>query len=236
MEPALSLSTEQSPATHTQIADMRDVPYQQAIGSLMYVATSTQPDIAFTATTLLQFMRSLGRAHWEAAKRALHYLKATDNMELTLRGTNAGLEAFVNADWASQPHRHSMSGYVVMLNGGPIAWSARKQPLITLSTAEAEYIALTSVVRELLFLQLLLTELYEAPALPIPIQCDNQAAIALALTGKCHIPYIHASLPDFGIQIRSGLILRSASDPIYDKLPKFISYSFNVITAYSLIW
>jgi hypothetical protein len=51
----------------------------------------------------------------------------------------------------------------------------------------------------------------------------------------CHIPYIHTSLPDFGIQIRSGPILRSASDPIYDKLPKFISYSFNVITAYSFI-
>jgi hypothetical protein len=51
----------------------------------------------------------------------------------------------------------------------------------------------------------------------------------------CHIPYIHASLPDFGIQIRSGPILRSASDLIYDKLPKFISYSFNVITAYSFI-
>lgn len=52
---------------------------------------------------------------------------------------------------------------------------------------------------------------------------------------SCHIPYIHASLPDFGIQIRSGPILRSASDLIYNKLPKFISYSFNVITAYSFI-
>jgi hypothetical protein len=51
----------------------------------------------------------------------------------------------------------------------------------------------------------------------------------------CHIPYIHASCPDFGIQIQSGPILRSASDPIYDKLPKFISCSFNVITAYSFI-
>jgi hypothetical protein len=58
---------------------------------------------------------------------------------------------------------------------------------------------------------------------------------AMILLLQCHIPYIHASLPDFGIQIQSGPILRSASDPIYDKLPKFISYSFNVITAYSFI-
>jgi hypothetical protein len=52
---------------------------------------------------------------------------------------------------------------------------------------------------------------------------------------ECHIPYIHASRPDFGIQIWSGPTLRSASDPIYDKLPKFISCSFNIIAAYSFI-
>lgn len=129
-------------------------------------------------------MRSPGRAHWEGAKRALRYLKATDGLELTLGSTDGGLEAFVDADWASQPHRHSMSGYIVMLNGGPVAWSSRKQPLIALSTAEAEYIALTSVVRELLYLKLLLSELYQSPPLPIPIFCDNQAAIALASNAK----------------------------------------------------
>lgn len=94
------------------------------------------------------------------------------------------MEAFVDADLVSQPHRHSMSGYVVFLNRGPVVWTARKQPLIALSTAEAEYIALTSVARELLYLQLLIGELYEAPSLPTPIFCDNQAAIALASTGK----------------------------------------------------
>jgi hypothetical protein len=51
----------------------------------------------------------------------------------------------------------------------------------------------------------------------------------------CHISYIHASHPDFGIQIQSGPILRSTSDPIYNKLPKFISCSFDIITAYSFI-
>jgi hypothetical protein len=77
-----------------------------------------------------------------------------------------------------------MLGYIVLLNGGPIVWSAHKQPLIALSTAEAEYIALTSVIRELLYLRLLIAELYEPLPLPIPILCDNQAAIALASNGK----------------------------------------------------
>jgi hypothetical protein len=77
-----------------------------------------------------------------------------------------------------------MSGYIVLLNGGPVTWSTRKQPLITLSTAEAEYIALTTVAHEVLYLQLLLDELYTISNLPTPIYCDNQAAIALTSNGK----------------------------------------------------
>lgn len=98
--------------------------------------------------------------------------------------TDSGLEAFVDADWVSQLHRHSMSGYIISLNGGPIAWSAQKQPLIALSTTEAEYIALKSVAHEVLYLQYLTEELYEAPLRPTSIFCNNQAAIALAANGK----------------------------------------------------
>jgi len=184
MEPSLTLSVDQGPVTITEIHDMRDVPYQRAIGSLMYAATSTHPDIAFPVMTLSQFMRNPGRPHWEATKRALCYLKGTGDFELTLGSTDGGLEAFVDADWASQPHRYSMSGYVVLLNGGLVACSAWKQPLILLSTAEVEYIALTSVIRELLYLQLLIGELYEPVPHPIPVFCDNQAAIVLASNGK----------------------------------------------------
>jgi hypothetical protein len=184
MEPTLTLSVDQGPATVQEIQAMRDVPYQRAIGSLMYTATSTRPDIAFPVATLSQFMRNPGRPHWEATKRALRYLKGTGDFKLTLGSTDGDLEAFVDADWASQPHRHSMSGYIVLLNGGPVAWSARKQPLIALSMAEAEYIALTSVIRELLYLRLLLRELYDPIPNPIPVFCDNQAAIALASNGK----------------------------------------------------
>jgi hypothetical protein len=65
--------------------------------------------------------------------------------------------------------------------------------------------------------------------------CNGTDSLPISHAGGCHIPYIHASRPDFGIQIWSGPTLRSASDPIYDKLPKFISCSFNIIAAYSFI-
>jgi hypothetical protein len=87
-----------------------------------------------------------------------------------------------------------MSGYVIMLNGGPVAWSSWKQPIIALSTAEAEYIALTAAAREVLYLQLLIEELYEIPSTSTPVYCDNQAAIALASNSKFHARTKHIDI------------------------------------------
>jgi len=203
------LSSEQSPSTHEETADMQDVPYQRGIGSLMYAATSTRPDIAFAVSILSQFMRNPARTHWEAAKDVIRYLKGTATVRLTLGAEAQGLEAYVDSDWASQPHRHSMSGYAVLLHGAPVAWSSRKQSLIALSTAEAEYIALTAVAREVLYLRSLLTELYEPVKLPIPIYCDNQGAIALASNHKFHARTKH-------VDLRYHFIRAQVSDGIFD--------------------
>jgi hypothetical protein len=124
----------------------------------------------------------------------MHYLKGTKELKLTLRIQDTGLEAFIDVDWGSQPHRHSISGYVVFLQGLPIAWSTRKQSIIALSMAEAEYIALTSVAREVLYLKSLLDELYEPVEESIPIYCDNQGAIALASNNKFHACTKHIDL------------------------------------------
>lgn len=162
METGAVLSPNQLQASAgTEFEIPENVSYQQAIGSLMYAETSTRPDISFTISILSQFMRNPAKSHWETAKRVIRYLKGTKELKRTLGICDTGLEAFVDADWGSQPHRHSISGYVVLLHGSPIAWSARKQSIIALSTAEAEYIALTSVAREELYLKSLLDELYQ---------------------------------------------------------------------------
>jgi hypothetical protein len=194
MDAGSMLTVEQSPDTHATLADMQDVPYQRGIRSLMYAVTSTRPDIMFTIATLSQFMRNPGWAHWEAAKRTMRYLKGTAEYEIMLGGTDEGLEAYVDADWASQPHRHSMSGYVIMLHGGPVAWSSRKQPIIALSTAKSEYITLTAAAREVLYLQLLLKELYDETHTSTPIHCDNQSAIALVSNNKFHTHTKHIDI------------------------------------------
>ena len=194
MNSEIMLSNDQSPTTPEDLEDMQNVPYQRAIGSLMYAATSTRPDIAFAVAILSQFMRNPGHTHWEAVKDVIRYLKGTADFQLTLGTSDTGLEAYVDADWASQPHRRSISGYTVYLHGSPIAWSARKQSLVALSTTEAEYIALTAVAREVLHLQVLLEEIYGPVSSPIPIYCDNQGAIALASKTKFHARTKHIDI------------------------------------------
>jgi hypothetical protein len=87
-----------------------------------------------------------------------------------------------------------VSGYTILLHGSPVAWSARKQSIIALSTTEVEYIALTAVTREVLYLQALITELYKHIISPIPIYCNSQGAIALASNGKFHAHTKHIDL------------------------------------------
>jgi hypothetical protein len=119
-------------------------------------------------------------------KDVIRYLKGMVDLTLTLGGSDKGLEAYADADWASQPHRHSMSGYTVLLHSSLVAWSVRKQTIIALSTAEAEYIALIAVMHEIQYLQALIAELYKPVIPPIPVYCDNQGAIALATSNKFH--------------------------------------------------
>jgi hypothetical protein len=118
-------------------------------------------------------MRNPGQIHWEVVKDVIRYLKGTLDLTLMLGGSAHGLEAYVDADWALQPHRHSMLGYTVLPHSSPVAWRAWKQTIIALSTAEVEYIALTAVMCEILYLQALIVELYEPVISPIPIYCNN---------------------------------------------------------------
>jgi hypothetical protein len=119
-------------------------------------------------------------------KDVICFLKGTSDLTLMLGGSTNSLEAYVDADWASQPHRHSMLSYTVSLHSSLVAWTAWKQSIIALSTAEVEYIALTTFMHEILYLQALIAELYKPVILPIPIYCDNQGVIALASNNKFH--------------------------------------------------
>ena len=85
MELKAKLTKSQSPQTEAEAAAVRDVPYQSAVGALMYAMLGTRPDIAFAITTLSQFSSNPGPAHWNALKRVMRYLAGTREQCITYR-------------------------------------------------------------------------------------------------------------------------------------------------------
>ena len=166
MDPSAPLSKSQEPSKLEDIARMKNIPYHEAISSLMYAAMGTRPNIVFATSTVAQFSENLGWAHWEAVKRIYKYLLGTKKLELTYGGEQRGLVGYVDADGASQEHRRAITGYIFMVDRGTVSWSSKKQELVTLSTMEAEYVAQTHAAKEAIWFRRLLTELFNSVDTP----------------------------------------------------------------------
>ena len=223
--PGISYSTKDAPADKTEATRMAKVPYREAIGSLMYAAVATRPDISFAVSTLSQFLENPGEVHWEAVKRVFRYLAGTKTHALTYGGERHELTGYTDADGASQDHRRAISGFAYLIDGGAVSWRSRKQELVTLSTAEAEYVAATHAAKEGIWLRRLISELFGPINDPTPLYCDNQAALTLATTDNFHARTKHIDIRYHFIrhEVDSGafkLIYCPTDDMVADILTK----------------
>ena len=98
MDPNTRLTSAQSPSTTEELGAMRNIPYHEAVGSLMYAMLGTRPDICFAIQTVSRFNSKPGLAHWEAVKRIYRYLKGTKELWLGYGGVARELVGFVDAD------------------------------------------------------------------------------------------------------------------------------------------
>jgi len=119
--------------------------YKQIVGSLMYI-TATRPNIMFVVSFISRFMARLTELHLQAAKSVLRYLKGTVDYGIFYKkNENKQLVTFTDSDYARDiEDKKSTSGYVFMLSGGAVSWSSKKQPIVTLSTTEAKFVATTA--------------------------------------------------------------------------------------------
>jgi hypothetical protein len=165
--------------------------YLRAIGSLLFLANRTRPDIEYPVNFLARFSSNPSSEHWNAIKRIFRYLVGTINLgiQYQARPDEPFLFGFSDSDYAGDlDHRKSTSGYLFILGGGPVSWKSRLQRTVTLSSTEAEYAALTEATREANWLQQLLTELgtTSSSIRPILIYEDNMSTISLALNHSNH--------------------------------------------------
>ena len=153
--------------------------YQSMVGGLMYCAIQTRPDIQYAVNIAARFCSKPNKHHMTAVKRIFGYLKGTVDFELKYEHCEEGFCGYSDADFARDiDDRKSTTGYMFKLSGGAISWYSGKQKSVSVSTANAEYIALGEAAREGLFFKQLFAEM--GVEIDIEIFEDNQAAIAIA--------------------------------------------------------
>lgn len=162
--------------------------YRGAIGALMYLATSTRPDIAYSVGYLSRFVANPTQKHCGAVKRILRYLVSTKNLGIVYSLGDTGVDSVVisahsDSDWGNDPDsRKSITGFVMTIAGGAVAWAARRQTIVAQSTAEAEYVAACEAAMEGRGIVNMLDEVLPVinVSTSLELGMDNNTAIALA--------------------------------------------------------
>jgi hypothetical protein len=239
MDPSMHFSTSQSPKTTQEFAEMKDKPYREAVGSLMYASLGTRPDITYAVSVLSKFADNPGLVHWNAAKRVFAYLAGTKDLWLTYGDSSAELEGYTDADGSMHEDRKAISGYAFLLDGGAVSWSSKKQEIIALSTTEAEYVATTHAAKEALWLRSLIGEIFGKFTGPTTLYGDNQGAIALARDHQYHARTNHIDIRFHFIRwiVAEGklkLVYCPTEDMIADTLTKALPSTKVKHFAYSL--
>ncbi|KAG2782752.1 hypothetical protein PC129_g20533 [Phytophthora cactorum] len=167
------------------------MPYRDVIGALVYLATTTRPDLAVPVGYLSRYGQRPNVAHAAALKRVLRYLAATQNQGVFFKNQGHGavnkvvIDGYVDAEPGNCPEtRKSESGYALKMAGGPVAWAARRQSIVALSTAAAQYAAAYEACQEGQSIKNVLMEIIGERDLEFNLGADNQTAISLAPTPR----------------------------------------------------
>jgi hypothetical protein len=152
-----------------------DPTLYRTIGRSLIYLTITRPNIAYVVHVVSQFVASPTTVHWATVLRILQYLRGTVFQSLLLSSTSfLELCAYSDADHDSDPiDRKSVTGFCIFLGDSLISWKSKKQYIVSQSSTEAEYCAMTSTTKEIVWLRWLLADMGVFFSHPTPMCCDN---------------------------------------------------------------
>ena len=183
------------------------------IGALLYISSSTRPDVSYSVNYLSRYQNSYNETHWKYALRILKYLYFTKDLKMNYkRNVNCEtIDCYIDADWAGDnADRKSISGYVIKVFGNVIDWKSRKQRTVTKASTYAEYVALSEVVSEVKFVLELMKNFNVKLGDHVKIFEDNTGAINLANYAnftknskqiEIHYHYVHEGVKEKEIEI-----------------------------------
>ena len=160
--------------------------YRSGVGLLLYLIKYSRPDIANPVRELTKALDGANTAAFKELKRVIKFVLDTRMLGLKLipklnDNGNWSIVAYSDSDYAKDPTtRKSVTGFIIYFCGVPVSWTSKGQKSVSLSSSEAEYIALSETAKEIRFLYQLLTEMGIEVELPIVVRVDNIGAIFMA--------------------------------------------------------
>ena len=169
-------------------APVADPTAYRSLAEVLRYLTFTRLDLTYAVQQICLHMHDPRESHLAALKRLLRYVRGTVDLGLGLhRSSSAELVVYTDADWAGCPDtRRSTSGYAVFLGGNLVSWSSKRQPVVSRSSAEAEYRAVVNGVAEAAWLRQLLGELRSLLTKTTLVYCDNVSAVYLSTNPVQH--------------------------------------------------
>ena len=159
--------------------------YRSGVGTLLYLTKHSRPDICNPLRELSKTMDAPAPVHQKEMYKVIRHVLSTKGYELKFELRKYmikwALKALSDSDFASDKEtRIRVFGYIIYFCGIPIAWRSKGMKSVVLSTTEAEYVALSEVVKELKFIVQLLQTMNIEVKLPITVNVDNVGAIWLS--------------------------------------------------------
>lgn len=210
-----------------------ELPIRQAIGGLMYLMNSTRLDICFAVKTLSQYTNKRNSELWSNLKRILRYVKGTMDLKLiyTRCEDSEPISAYADANFAKseaetvngevRPKLKTSSGFIINLfDKSLIYWNTKRQTATPASTAEAEYVAVNSALREILWLKQLLIAVGISVDKPIVIHEDNQACIKMVNDFMATNRHIQIPCDRIKDRVQSNQIILHTNEQLADMFTK----------------
>ena len=161
--------------------------FRSGVGMLLWLVKHSRPDIANSVRELSKVLDGPTKAAQKEMLRGIKYVLDTKDRGLKLLPKKVNrkepweLVCFSDSDYAGDPDsRRSVSGYVLFAMGVPIVWRSQGQKSVTLSSSEAEWIAMSEAVKDIMFLVQLLQSMSIPVRLPVTVRVDNIGAIFMA--------------------------------------------------------
>jgi hypothetical protein len=221
--------------------------YRSAVGKLNYLAQTTKPNIMYTMHQIAKYLSDPRQSHVGAILYLVCYLKKTGDLGLKFKpDPKKGFKCYCDTDFSGNWNREfapvdpstakSRSGWIIFYTGCPVSWASKLQSQVALSTTEAEYIAMSQALRDIIPIMNQLQKMRERNFKGICIEpyvyCkvfeDNAGALEFARLPKLcpRTKHVNACYHHFCEHVQKGLIKIfpiDTKDQIADALTKALA-------------